>query len=289
MKKLQMIITILLFSMVLYSAEKHKEVVSYRLDSKRLFPIATYLKRGVTTVMFPGQIEGIAAGNVAINKVHHKRDGSPSSDFLLSFHPGNYYFSIRALKAEATGTLNVIYDKNSYILKLQENEANAVSTVSFSNSGENGKDSERDFNPPSTAVLKGLMDKAKAFDILKKKYPGAVSKVTFCDNKCSSDYKNYTATVLKCWRFDNYNSLVFMVELKNKTNKALRYNPDRTSFSVSRESLYPAAFEASGIIPAKSTTLTFFAISSTPDGRKNKFAADNQWEVTINAIQEKEQ
>ena len=289
MKKLQILFTILLFSSAVYANEKHKEVVSYKLDEKRVFPIATYFKKGVTTIMFPGQIEGIAAGNVAMNKVHHKIDGSPACDFLVSFQPGNYYFSVRALKSGASGTVNIVYARNTYIIKLQENENNAMSTVSFSDNGENGEDSERDFNPPSTAVLKGLLDKAKSFDMLKKKYPGAVSQVTVCDNKCISKYKDYTATVLKCWRFNNYNSLVFLVELRNKTNKTLRYKPYRTVFSVFDQHLYPAAIETTGIIPAKSTALAFFVISSTPDGRKNKFSANNDWEVIIQTIQEKVQ
>ncbi|MCK4981759.1 MAG: hypothetical protein KAS17_02490 [Victivallaceae bacterium] len=289
MKKLQILFTILLFSSVVYAVEKHKEVVSYRLDSKRVFPIATYFKKGVTTVMFPGQIEGIAAGNVAINKVHHKIDGSPVCDFLVSFQPGNYYFSIRALKNGVSGTVNVVYARNTYIIKLLENENNAMSTVSFSDDGENGLDSERDFRPPSTAVLKGLLDKAKSFDMLKKKYPGAVSQVQVCNNKCISDYEDYTATILKCWRFNNYNSLVFLVEFKNKTNKTLRYKPYRTVFSVFDQHLYPAAIETTGVIPSNSTTLAFFVVSNTTDGRKNKFSANNDWEVIIKTIQEKAQ
>ena len=281
MKNLQILFTIILFASAVYATEKHKEVVSYKLNKTLVFPIATYLNQGVSTVMFPGQIEGIAAGNVAMNKVHYKIDGSPVCDFLLSFQPGNYYFSIRALKSGASGTINVVYARNTYIIKLQENENNAMSTVSFSDSGENGLDSERDFYPPSTAVLKGLMSKAKSFDILEKKYPGAVSQVTVCDNKCISEYKDYTATVLKSWRFNNYNSLVFMVEFKNKSNKALRYNPNKTVFSVLDQYLTSAVSESTGTIPANSTTLAFFVVSSTPDGRKNKFAADNKWKVII--------
>ncbi len=281
MKKIQIVLIFLLFSSAVHAAEKHKEIVSYKLDENRVFPIATYLNQGVSTVMFPGQIEGIAAGNVAMNKVHYKIDGSPACDFLLSFQPGNYYFSIRALKSGVSGTINVVYARNTYIIKLQENENNAMSTVNFSESGENGLDPERDFRPPSTAVLKGLLDKAKSFDMLKKKYPGAVSQVTVCDNKYISEYKDYSATVLKSWRFNNYNSLVFMVELKNKTKKTLRYNPGKTAFSVMDQYLYPAVFEATGLMPPDSTTLAFFVVSNTPDGRKNKFAADNDWKVLI--------
>jgi hypothetical protein len=271
------------------NAEELKEVISYKLDNKRVYPITTYLTRGVTTVMFPGQIEGIAAGNVAMNTVQHNVDGVPVCDFLMSFQPGNYYFSIRALKSEASGTLNIVYGRNTYILKLQENEAEAMSTVTFSDGdGENGEYPERNWTPPSIAVLKGLLDKAKSFEVLKEKYSGAVSQVIVCDNKCMSDYEKFTATIVRCWRFDNYNSLVFMVELKNKTQKILTYKPEKTAFMVLDQRLYPALIDASGVMPAGSTTAAFFVVSSTADGRKNKFAADNEWKVLINAVPKNE-
>lgn len=271
-----------------YAEGKHKEIVIYKLDKKQIYPINTYLIRGVTTLMFPGQIEGIAAGNVAMNKVQYNSDGSPACDFLMSFQPGNYYFSIRALKSKAAGTVNIIYGRSTYILKLQENEANAMSTVTFSDEGgENGEDSERDFRPPSTAVLKGLLDKAKIFDTLKEKYPGSVNQVKVCNNKCISDYKNYSASVLKVWRFDNYNSLIFMVELKNKTKKTLYYSPEKTAFFVENEHLYPALIDASGVMPPESLTVAFYVVASTADGRKNKFAANNEWKVLIKASEEK--
>ena len=276
----------LLFSGMLFAAEEHKEIITYKLDCNKVFPIATYLKHGVTTVMFPGQIEGIAAGNVAMNEVHYKIDGSPVCDFLLSFQPGSYYFSVRALKSGASGTVNVIYGRNTYILKLQENAAEAMSTVNFSD--ENGIDPEQDYRPPSGAVLKGLLDKAKSFDLLKEKYPGAVSQVKVCDNKCISDYRDFTATIVRCWRFDNYNSLVFMVELKNKTKKTLTYQPEKTAFSIMNKHLYPACLDASGVMPPESTSFGFFVVAGTSDGRKNKFSADNDWKVVIETDSEAE-
>ena len=251
------------------------------MNPQRVYLIDTYLAGGVTTVMFPGQIEGIAAGNVAMNEVHYNVDGSPACDFLMAFKPGNYYFSIRALKPEVSGTVNVIYGRQTYILKFRENEAEAMSNVTFSD--ENQAEEEQDFRPPSVAVLKGLLDKAKSFNVLKEKYPAAVSQVTVCDNRCVSDYGNYTATVVKAWRFDSYNSLVFMVELKNKTKKTLLYKAEKTAFMVLDQRLYPVLIDASGVMPSESTTAAFFVVSSTADGRKNKFAADNDWKVLIDA------
>jgi len=74
--------------------QNSKEIVVYKLDNKQLYPINTYFTRGVTTVMFPGQIEGIAAGNVAMNAVKHNVNGSPSCDFIMSFQPGNYILAL---------------------------------------------------------------------------------------------------------------------------------------------------------------------------------------------------
>ena len=37
-------------------------------------------------------------------------------------------------------------------------------------------------------------------------------------------------------------------------------------------------------MPPESTTVAFFVVSSTADGRKNKFAVDNEWKVLINAV-----
>jgi hypothetical protein len=52
--------------------------------------------------------------------------------------------------------------------------------------------------------------------------------------------------------------------------------------------LYPALIDASGVMPPGSTTAAFFVVSSTADGRKNKFAADNEWKVLINAVPKNE-
>jgi len=279
----------LLFSGIVHAEGKHKEIVTYKLDRKRVYPINTYFDRGITTVMFPAQIEGIAAGNVAMNQVHYNLDGSPACDFLMSFQPDNYYFSIRALKTGVSGTINIIYGRNTYILKLQENEAKAMSNVTFSDEeGDDGEDSERNWTPPSLPVLKGLLAKAKSFDVLKEKYPGSVSQVQVSSNKYISKYKNYTVTIVKTWRFNNYNSLVFMVELKNKTQKTLYYNPKKTAVSVADRSLFPVFLDAKGVMPPQSTTFAFFVVSNTAEGRKNKFATDNAWKVLIDATEVKQ-
>jgi hypothetical protein len=79
-----------------------------------------------------------------------------------------------------------------------------------------------------------------------------------------------------------------MVELKNKTQKTLTYKPEKTAFMVLDQRLYPALIDASGVMPPGSTTAAFFVVSSTADGRKNKFAADNEWKVLINAVPKNE-
>jgi hypothetical protein len=270
-------------SVVSGAESNRQEVVEFRLNYEQIFKVNTYLSRGVTTVMFPGAIEGIAAGNVALNKVTYNADGTPVCDFLMSFQPGNYYFSLRALKANATGSLNIIYGRKNYIVKLQENEKSAMSTVIFKDVVDDLQ-SGNNFRSTNPAVLKGLIDKAKVYDLLKEKHSDALADVQFSDRKSISEYDNYVANVVRTWRFDKYDSLVFMVVLKNKTKKTLVYKPIETAVAVLGKKFYASLVDASGVMPPDSTSIMFFAITGTPNGRHNYLAPDNNWKVLINAV-----
>ena len=46
----------------------------------------------------------------------------PNADFLISFTPGNYYFTVRALKREAEDHLTVIYNRKAYVLHLSASD-----------------------------------------------------------------------------------------------------------------------------------------------------------------------
>ena len=70
-----------------------REIVQKPLDEFVIYNLPVAFKSGNTTVLFPSAISGLYAKSVAAQE-------QPNADFLLSFTPGNFYFTVRALKNE---------------------------------------------------------------------------------------------------------------------------------------------------------------------------------------------
>ena len=85
-----------------------REIVPKPLDELVIYNLPIAFKSGNTTVLFPSAISGLHAKSVAI---HGDR-----TQFLISFTPGNYYFTVRALKRDAEDHLTVIYNRKAYVL-----------------------------------------------------------------------------------------------------------------------------------------------------------------------------
>lgn len=69
-------------------------IVQKPLDELIIYDIAVASKTGTTTVMFPSEIPGLFAKSVAVKD-------QENAGFLISFTPGNFHFTIRALKKDA--------------------------------------------------------------------------------------------------------------------------------------------------------------------------------------------
>jgi len=85
------------------------------LDEFVLYDIPVASKSGTTTVMFPSEISGLFAKSVATQE-------QKNAGFLISLTPGNFYFSIRALKPDAEDHLTVIFNRKAYVLHLKASE-----------------------------------------------------------------------------------------------------------------------------------------------------------------------
>ena len=92
-----------------------REIVQKPLDEFVIYNLPIAFKSGNTTVLFPSAISGLYAKSIAIQE-------QPNADFLISFTPGNYYFTVRALKREAEDHLTVIYNRKAYVLRLSASD-----------------------------------------------------------------------------------------------------------------------------------------------------------------------
>jgi hypothetical protein len=101
----------LAFGLLVQSLEA-REIVQKPLDEFVIYNLPTAFKSGNTTFLFPSAISGLYAKSIAIQE-------QPNADFLISFTPGNYYFTVRALKREAEDHLTVIYNRKAYVLRCE--------------------------------------------------------------------------------------------------------------------------------------------------------------------------
>lgn len=229
----------------------------YPLDERSVYSIQ--LSKGQpTTCVFPGPLKALVGANVST-----KVDDSPG--ILLSHESGSDYFSLRALKDDATGALNVIYRGRVYALAFVAGES-ADQAVVFLNEPLTGTPHE----PPTTENLRSLLDRAQQLDRLQNLYPGMTSRVDRAQPGNVTHYRAFSATVEEVVRFDAEDVLVLRVRLENTLDVTVPYDPQALAVRVGHE-IYPAALtEASGAIPPKSATRVHLVIAGVPGrGRAN--------------------
>ena len=245
----------------------------YTLAQGEIYKVFVKKDDGATTVTFPSAISKIAGVNVSI-------DGS--TDFQISAQPGGYYFNLVALREGATGTLTVVFNRKTYILYLVQDNEKAFAAVNFTGgSGSGGASAGGGAVTP--ARLLSLIDIAKAYDVLSKRYPTELRDSTRFAKKATFQFEKFQMDLLEVIRFNHEDTLVFKLLLRNDTDEEILY--DKFSFSVQagNRTYYMSAADATGVMPPKSSTYAFFTVTGTPEGRRNNLAADNEFRIGVTA------
>ena len=146
-------------------------------------PVAT---NRVTTISFPSPIDAIDGAGITV-------DGKTPGQFQLAHAKGSAFLSVRALFPKASANLNIRWNEHTYVFELIESNAPVLSlnmaalpTPEASGAG----------RAPEVSPLKllSLLDKAKAFPLLKSQQPESVADVGFTtyDGKpLVSDFNDY--------------------------------------------------------------------------------------------------
>ncbi|MGH7975816.1 MAG: hypothetical protein ACREC8_04050, partial [Limisphaerales bacterium] len=251
------------------------EVQQFPLDEFRVYQIPVSIDR-VTTVSFPGPISAIEAADVTV-------DGTTPGQFQIAYSKGSYFFSVRALAKKIVTNINIRWNDKTYALELHESDAPDYSVI-FE------QPSEHVAPPTPVAVtperLLSLLDKAKAFPLLKEFHPEAVADVeyvNYANQPQFMDYKTYAVQIDEAFRFNPEDTLIFRLTLTNRTSQILRYRPDGFSLRVG-ERLYPQSIsDAAGSIPPHGTAPAYFAVTGTPDGGRNDISLKNNFIVLLDA------
>jgi hypothetical protein len=252
---------------------------SFSLDERTPYQIPVALDRGMTTLVFPEPPQNFAAARIAfVEPGQTVPDVSKDDrvDFVMLAHRGSTTCSILAVRPQAQDTLSVFVAGKVYQLFLHADVAQPLLTVEFH------------FPPsantaPDAAVsphrLIDCLTRAKAFSVLRKYYPGELDGVTHVSSDRVITYPDFRVQISDIFRFDNADTLVFHILLQNQTGHAIPYRRRELSVQVDPQvpdigtvpPLYNASIvDASGVMPAKSVTSAWFAITGTRSGGRNE-------------------
>lgn len=267
---------LIFFSIIFAYNVINAKIVNFELSNSNSYKIYTSLNN-LTTIMFPIEIDKILGSNIIPENLVEKF--ADKAEYSISFVPNSNFFTIKQLKKEAIGVLHIIIGQKTYVIHFEENNSKAMSSVTLINSRH-----KRQSRPMVTPIiLKSLFDQAKTWDNLQDKYPGVADDVDLNEKSHISKYDNYEVEVLRVWRFNKYDTLIFMLALRNASNHILKYNPRLIAFATGDNRLFASMVEASGILAPQQAEIIFASCTGNSEGGRNNLMANNDWFVLLQA------
>ena len=256
-------------------ASDNRPIQNALLDDRVVYSVPVSTNR-VTTINFPGPISAIDAAGVTT-------DAKVPGLFQLAHTKGSAFLSVRALSPKASANVNVRWNKHTYDLELVES---AMPILSLNLEA-----------PPVSQVvaapevsprrLLALLDKAKAFAVLKQQQPESVANVDFTtyDGKgLLSEFDDYAIRIEEAFRFNPEDTLVFRIALTNKTESVFCYQPDSFVIRAGNRVYTQSISDATGSVPPKGESIVYFAVTGTPDGGRNELSLKNAFTVLVTRL-----
>lgn len=260
-----------LSAFLLTAASVAGQITQKHLDEFVIYDVPVAWKSGTTTIMFPAEISGLYAKSIAVQE-------QENAGFLISFTPGNFYFSLRALKADAEDHLTVIFERKAYVLHLTASEKPVYNLTFFR---EERVGEEGGWVAVVPERLLSLLDKAKAYPLLAKELPDSLAGVLHAAPGITNYYDDFTVRVRDVWRFEAEDTLIFRLEFENTSDGAITYNPHDLAVRLEERIYTQSIADASGVMPPKSVTPAFFAVTGDGQGGRNRLAPANPWNVLV--------
>jgi hypothetical protein len=129
--------------------------------------------------------------------------------------------------------------------------------------------------------LLSLMDKAKAYPFFEKDDPDALAGVLHAAPNATNYYDKFKLLIRDVWRFEREDTLVFRIELENSSDSTIYYKPQDLAVRLEDRIYTQSIADASGVMPPKSITSAFFAVTGNGQGGRNNLAPDNKWNVLV--------
>lgn len=255
-------------------AEPPEAIQRITLDERVVVTVPVATNR-VTTISLPGPIAAIDAVGVTA-------DGKTPGQFQLAHTKGSSFMSVRALSRKAATNLNIRWNKRTYVFELVESDA-PVLALNLEDRAATAQNAQPAPQVSPTRLL-ALLDKAKAFPLLKKQQPDAVAGAearTFSGKPLVTDFNDYEIRIEEAFRFNPEDTLVFHVTLRNKSEQEIRYLPESFCVRVGNRLYFQSISDAPGVLPPCAASTVYFAVTGTPDGGRNELSLKNDFSVLV--------
>jgi len=232
-------------------------VQDFVLDDHTVYEVPVSGTR-VTTISFPSPIAAIDAALTT-------SDGKTPGLFQIAHTKGTSYLSARALAKDATTNLNVRWNNRTYVFELRES-ADPWYSVVLQPQPIKSNHAPRPLTP---ARLIGLLDRAKAFALLKAHQPDVVAGVEhrdLRDHPQITDCGDYEVRLMEAFRFPEDDTLVFQLTITNRTDKPIEHTPEKLEVHVTDRVLNPSVTDLTSSIAAHETASGYIAISTGLEG-----------------------
>jgi len=117
--------------------------------------------------------------------------------------------------------------------------------------------------------LIGLLDKAKAFSLLKTQQPDLVAGVEHRDLRDKpqiSDCGDYEVRLMEAFRFPDDDTLVFQLTITNRTDKPIEHTPEKLEVHIGDRTVNPSVSDLTSNIAADETVSGYIATSGGLEG-----------------------
>jgi hypothetical protein len=265
----------ILMGVCLIADAKDKTIQEYILDEQTVYAIPVAINR-VTTISFPGPISAIDAAQVTI-------DPQKPAAFLVAHTKGSSFLSVRAEAKKATTNVNIRWNNKTYVIELVESDEPLLS-VTFQNAPDASASAPAE--PVTPSRLLALLDKAKAYPLLKAYHSETVAQVEYRNFEKEPrilDCTNYAVKIDEVFRFNPEDTLIFRVGVTNESDKELRYAPNGFSLRVGERTYPQSISDASGVVPPHAEAPAYFAVTGTPNGGRNDMSIKNDFFVILDA------
>ena len=235
---------------------------------------------GVTSLEFPYKIE-------AIDGYGFSPTPTPVDGFQISYAKGNNFFSVRALKPGVTGNLTVVLDQKVYSLFFRESSDPVFATlfeppgVSRLEAG-NGPKPVDGNKAVSPTPLAGLINKAKGYSTLKSSSPELLEGLQVAEpEKRNSIGEGVESIIHRVIKDDSLDSLVFDVEIDNRSAKDFLYDPEGIQVRINDQVYGESTGDAVGIVKAQTRATVFFAVTGAATEGRNDLAPENDFDLVV--------